>query len=183
MFVDPCILVQFLQKNPTRCNNVSKFYYSIFVWSSTCFGRHIAHHQKPKTALAASGFSHVEGCWTCRWWTLSGTLCLTKYVFCACAITFQTQKDEIWFLRVCHHISNAVRRNLISAHVPSHSKRSKTKSGFCACAITFQKQSTRWIPIRREPRNFDWRGERRVDHDTKCNLADLKDHVVDGVWL
>ena len=124
MFVDPCILVQFLQKNPTRCNNVSKFYYSIFVWSSTCFGRHIAHHQKPKTALAASGFSHVEGCWTCRWWTLSGTLCLTKYVFCACAITFQTQKDEIWFLRVCHHISNAVRRNLVSARVPSHFKSS-----------------------------------------------------------
>jgi len=30
-----------------------------------------------KTALAASGVSYVKGCWTCRWWTLSGTLCLT----------------------------------------------------------------------------------------------------------
>jgi len=29
MFVDPCIIVQFIRKNPTRCNNVSKFYYSI----------------------------------------------------------------------------------------------------------------------------------------------------------
>jgi hypothetical protein len=29
MFVDPCIIVQFIKKNPTRCNNVSKFYYSI----------------------------------------------------------------------------------------------------------------------------------------------------------
>jgi len=48
-----------------------KIYYSIFIWSSTCFGRHIAHHQEPKTALAASGFSYVEGCWTCSWWTLS----------------------------------------------------------------------------------------------------------------
>jgi hypothetical protein len=38
-----------------------KLYYSIFIWSSSCFGRHIAHHQEPKTALAASGFSYVEG--------------------------------------------------------------------------------------------------------------------------
>jgi hypothetical protein len=67
MFVDPCIIVQFIKKKPTKCNNVSKFYYSIFIWSSTCFGRHPAHHQEPKTALAASGFSYVEGCWTCRW--------------------------------------------------------------------------------------------------------------------
>ena len=54
MLVDPCIIVQFVKKNPTRCNNVSKFYYSICIWSSTCFGRHSAHHQEPKTALAAS---------------------------------------------------------------------------------------------------------------------------------
>jgi len=65
------------KENPTRCNNVAKFYYSIFIWSSTCFGRHTAHHQEPKTVLAASGFSYVEGCWTCSWWTLSGTVCLT----------------------------------------------------------------------------------------------------------
>jgi len=25
MFVDPCIIVQFIQKNPTRHNSVSKF--------------------------------------------------------------------------------------------------------------------------------------------------------------
>ena len=62
------------KENPTWRNNVSKFYYSIFIWSSTCFGRHIAHHQEPKTALAASGFSYVEGCWTCSWWTLSSTV-------------------------------------------------------------------------------------------------------------
>jgi len=36
---------------------------------------HTAHHQETKTALTASGFSYVEGCWTCRWWTLSGTVC------------------------------------------------------------------------------------------------------------
>ena len=61
--------------NLARCNNVSKFYYSIFIWSSTCFGRHNAHHQEHKTALAASGFSYMKGCWTCSWWTLSGTVC------------------------------------------------------------------------------------------------------------
>jgi hypothetical protein len=32
-----------------------KIYYSIFMWSSTCFGQHTAHNQEPKTALAASG--------------------------------------------------------------------------------------------------------------------------------
>jgi len=51
-------------KNPTRCNSVSKFYF-IFIWSSTCFGQHTAHHLEPKTALAASGFAYVEGCWRC----------------------------------------------------------------------------------------------------------------------
>jgi len=76
MFVDPCITVQFTNKNQTRCNNVSKCYYSIIIRSSTCFGRHTAHHQEPKSALAASGFSYVAGCWTCSW-TLSGTVCLT----------------------------------------------------------------------------------------------------------
>jgi len=74
MFVDPCIIVQFIKKNPTRCNNVSKFYYTLFILSSICFGWHTAHHQEPKTALAASGFSYVEVCWTCSWWTLSGTV-------------------------------------------------------------------------------------------------------------
>ena len=59
------------KENPTRCNSVSKFYF-IFMWSSTCFGQYTAHHQEPKTALAASGFAYVEDCWTCSWWTLSG---------------------------------------------------------------------------------------------------------------
>jgi len=45
-----------IKKNPTRYKNISKFYYSIFIWRSTCFGLHTTHHQEPKTALAASGF-------------------------------------------------------------------------------------------------------------------------------
>ena len=43
-----------------------RIYYSMFIWSSTCFGRHTAHHQEPKTALAASGFAYVKGCSTLR---------------------------------------------------------------------------------------------------------------------
>jgi len=43
-----------------------KIYYSIFKWGSTCFGRHTAHHQELKTALAASGFAYVRGCRTLR---------------------------------------------------------------------------------------------------------------------
>jgi len=75
-FVDPCIIhvVQFIKKNPTSYNNVLKFYYSIFIWSPTCFARYTVHHQEPKTVLEASGFWHVEGCWMCSWWTLSGTV-------------------------------------------------------------------------------------------------------------
>ena len=79
MFVEPCNIVQFIKKNPTRCNNVSKLYYSILVWSSTCFGRYTAHHHEPKTALAASGFSYVEGRWACSWWTLWGLTTSTNY--------------------------------------------------------------------------------------------------------
>jgi len=39
-----------------------KIYYSMFIWSSTCFGRHTARHQELKTALAAYGFAYVRGC-------------------------------------------------------------------------------------------------------------------------
>jgi len=37
----------------------------------TCFGRHTAHHQEPKTILLASGFAYVKGRWTCGCWTKS----------------------------------------------------------------------------------------------------------------
>jgi len=54
----------------------------IFMWSSTCFGRHTAHHQELKTALAASGFSYVEGCWTCSCWTRPATTRPTTFHAC-----------------------------------------------------------------------------------------------------
>jgi len=58
-------------KKSNKMQQCIKIYYSIFMWSSTCFGRHTAHHQEPKTALAASGFAYVESCWTCGCWTAS----------------------------------------------------------------------------------------------------------------
>jgi hypothetical protein len=39
-------------------------YYSMFIWSSTCFGRHTAQHQELKAVLAASVYAYVKGCWT-----------------------------------------------------------------------------------------------------------------------
>jgi hypothetical protein len=66
------IYVIIQKENPTRCHRVSKFYF-IFIWSSTCFGQHTAHYQEPKTALAASGFAYVEGCWICSCWTLAAS--------------------------------------------------------------------------------------------------------------
>jgi hypothetical protein len=56
MFVDPCIIVQKKKKNPTRCTIVLKFYYSLYLRSLTCFRRHTAHYQEPKTLLAAPFF-------------------------------------------------------------------------------------------------------------------------------
>jgi len=70
-------------KTPKRCNSYQNFIIPYFKWSSICFGRHTAYHQEPKTAQAASGFAYVESCWTCGWWTLSGSVrFLTTFHVC-----------------------------------------------------------------------------------------------------
>jgi hypothetical protein len=80
-------MMEFIKKNPTRCNNVSKFllfhiYMKLNVFRAT-------HRTSSEAALAASGFSYVWGCWTCRWWTLSGTRPTTSHVWktrgCQCS--------------------------------------------------------------------------------------------------
>jgi hypothetical protein len=53
MFVDLCIIVQFIQKNPTRCNSVSEFIIP-YLYEDQHISGETAHHQEPKTALAAS---------------------------------------------------------------------------------------------------------------------------------
>jgi hypothetical protein len=74
-----------------------KIYYSIFIWSSTYFGRHTAHHQETKTVLAASGFAYVEGCWTFGCWTLSADKTELK--------TFLNERDKIRLLKFESHFT------------------------------------------------------------------------------
>jgi len=57
------------QRKSTKMQQCIKIFYFIFIWSSACFGRHTALHHEPTTALAASGFVYMEGCWTCSCWT------------------------------------------------------------------------------------------------------------------
>jgi hypothetical protein len=56
--MDPCIIVQFLERKTQQDATVyQNFVIPYFKLSSTCFGRHTAHHQEPKTSQAASGFA------------------------------------------------------------------------------------------------------------------------------
>jgi len=72
-------------------------YYSIFIWSSTCFGRHTAHHQEPKTAMPAYGFSYVEGCWTCSRWTISCLgLCLCLCLCLTTSANYASKKPSMY---------------------------------------------------------------------------------------
>jgi len=48
--------VAFHTEKSNKIQQFVKIYYSIFTGSLTCFGRHTAHHQEPKIALATSGF-------------------------------------------------------------------------------------------------------------------------------
>jgi hypothetical protein len=107
-WIIPCITVQFIKKNPTRCNNVSIFYYSIFLWNSTYFRRHTAHHQEPKTALIASDFSYVEGCWTCGWWTLSGTVFRTVCTEPQCLYNRAIPLLPLWAVRPVQSLSACI---------------------------------------------------------------------------
>jgi hypothetical protein len=61
-FVILLCLFQFIRKIKQDTAMYQNFIILYFLWSSTCFGRHTAHHQEPITTLAASGFSYVKGC-------------------------------------------------------------------------------------------------------------------------
>jgi hypothetical protein len=45
------VFYAFHEEKSNKMHNVSKFYYSIFIRSSTCFGRQTTHQQVPKIAL------------------------------------------------------------------------------------------------------------------------------------
>jgi hypothetical protein len=46
--MDPRIVIQISQKEPTRYDPVIEFIIPMFLNCSTCFGRHTAHHQEHK---------------------------------------------------------------------------------------------------------------------------------------
>jgi len=56
-------------KDSTRCNSVLKFI--SYLYEAQHVSGDTAHHQEPKTVLAASVLACVEGCWLCSCWTLS----------------------------------------------------------------------------------------------------------------
>ena len=61
IFMDPCIIVQFTKKNPTRCNSVSEFYYTV------PDNVHQLHVQQPTTYEKPEVASAVLGSW---WWVV-----------------------------------------------------------------------------------------------------------------
>jgi hypothetical protein len=70
MFMDPWIIVQFIKKNPTRCNNVSKFLLFHFY---LLVGGHYPPTTQPSTYEKPEAASAVLGTW---WWVL----CRPKHV-------------------------------------------------------------------------------------------------------
>jgi len=76
-FLDPCIIVKFIKKNPTRCNNVSNFINPYLYEAQHVSGdtppiiRSLKLHWQPLV------FHTWKIVCTCSWWMLSGTLCLT----------------------------------------------------------------------------------------------------------
>jgi hypothetical protein len=58
---------------PPTCNSVPEFLFHVYMKLLNMFRVTPAHHREPKTALTASGFAYLEGCWTCSCWTLSGS--------------------------------------------------------------------------------------------------------------
>jgi hypothetical protein len=74
-FVDPCIIVQLVKKNPTRCNNVSHF-----IIPRLYGAQHVSGDTPPiirslKLRWQPLVFHTRQVVCTCSWWTLSGTLC------------------------------------------------------------------------------------------------------------
>jgi len=73
-------IVEVLQRKTQQDATVyQNFIIPYFIWSSTCFGRHTAHHQEPKTAQTPSGFAYVESNAT---WQRPTTACPTTFHVC-----------------------------------------------------------------------------------------------------
>ena len=83
-----------------------RFITNVFYYE-TCFGRHTAHHQEPKTAQAASGFAYVEGYRTCpttfHVWKTRGCLCSFRLLMMggvsleACWASFKIRNNKNFY--------------------------------------------------------------------------------------
>jgi hypothetical protein len=76
IFVDPCIIVQFIKKNPTRCNNVRTFLLFHIYMKLSMFRATQRPSSGAQNCTGSLWFLYVESFWMCSWWTWSGTLCL-----------------------------------------------------------------------------------------------------------
>jgi len=81
-----------------------KIYYSIFIRSSTCFGRHTAQHQEPKTALAPSGLLSGR---LLEVWLLDA---VRQSILCLTASSNHTSNNLLCLTAYSNHTSN----NLLS---------------------------------------------------------------------
>jgi hypothetical protein len=78
-FGDPCIIVKFIKKNPTRYNNVSNFIISYLYEAQHVSGDTPSIIRSPKLHWQFPVFHMWKVVWMCSWWTLSGTVCATMY--------------------------------------------------------------------------------------------------------
>jgi len=74
MFLDPCIIAQFIKKNQQDAT-----VYQNFIISYLYEAQHVSGDKPPiirslKLHWQPLVFHTRYGCWTCRWWTLSGTV-------------------------------------------------------------------------------------------------------------
>jgi hypothetical protein len=96
--MDPCIIVQMHKEKSNKMKQCIKILFFHIYMKLNMFQGHTAHHQQPKPALAASSFSYVESCWTCRWWTLSGT------VYCARQRPSAVLDSRLWAVCRSKHV-------------------------------------------------------------------------------
>ena len=76
-FVDLYIIVEFIKKNPTRCNNVSNFIIPYLYEAQHVSGDTPPIIRSLKLHWQPLAFHTWQIVCSCSWWTLSCTLCLT----------------------------------------------------------------------------------------------------------
>ena len=70
MIVDPCIIVQYIKKNPTRCSNVSNFIIPYLYEAEHVSGDTLPIIRSLKLHWQPLVFHTWKVVWTCSWWNL-----------------------------------------------------------------------------------------------------------------